>query len=467
VGPRGEGVVHFDDLVVSVALPAPSEAQLAAELATLIPELLWTWHRNTHDSVGPRTTTLWGGIMDAERGGIVGPPPARIGLHPMHTLLVEATAQGLGGDELRALCVDAARDFMELCIHPESSLPRRWNPATDEPVDDEPIEVAAYLGYLLDLAEKGPDEVREEAFRKAVAMGRALHAVTVLPNGNVAALVRPADGWVSTHTVHLRRLDLPARFARLASMLKARAIEAELAEQLIEAAVDAVLEVEFANYWPGTWDGIDPGFDDSYGNIGARSADMLKALPNELVLGRLALSGFERYAPLWRDALRFGGNIAADQVRCWSVFAELALLDPQRETDRGVQRIDEVGELLAMAVRSHFKGEQSGGGHWLDVTIVGFDPATNLPVGDSEGLPQNLLEGLGAVYREELGLRTAEHRARFAAVLASTRESYGAKFGLRGAAPGATARGGGAGTSAVGTLQILGGLLAMAENLAR
>ena len=43
-------------------------------------------------------------------------------------------------------------------------------------------------------------------------------------------------------------------------------------------------------------------------------------------------------------------------------------------------------------------------GTWLDVTIVGFDPATNLPVGDVIGLPQNLLAGMATARHARLGL---------------------------------------------------------------
>jgi hypothetical protein len=469
IGARSDSPVSFDDLALWVTTPAPSEAQLRAQLGALIPELLMVWHLGTKDDVGPRKSNLWGGLVDANTGGLLGEPAAKVGLHPMHMALVRATALGLGGPELKALCIDSARDFMELCVHPKTNLPRRWDPVRDVPVNEESIEVAAYLGYLLDLAEFGPEEVRQEAFEKAASMGMSLLRKAVLPDGNVAALVRPMDGEISTNTVHLRRLDLPAQFVRLAGVLRERGDWDELAEALVAAARDALIEVEFANYWPGQWNRIDPGFDDSYGHIGARSASMLKVLPDEAMLGRLAFSGLDKFAPLWRLALSHGGNIAADQVRCWEVFGELALLQPQRPMASGRSLGQEVSELLPMAVRSHLKGQQATGGHWLDVTVVGFDPATNLPVGDTVGMPQNLLKGMGVVYREEFGLRTAEHRALFAAALNSSLETYAAPFGLVGAAPGSApggGRGGGA-RSAVGTLQVMDGLLSMAENLAR
>lgn len=469
IGARSDGSVRFDDLALWVAVTAPSEAQLKAQLGTLIPELLMVWHAGARDSFGPRKTNLWVGLVDAQTGGLMGQPGAVAGLHPMHMALARATAMGLGGPELEALCIEVARDFMELCIHPTTNLPRRWDPLRDVPLNDVSLEVSAYLGYLLDLAEFGPKEVRGDAYKKAVAMGVALLQKAVLPDGNVAALVRPMDGEISTSTVHLRRLDLPTQFVRLSGALRERGDLEELAVALIAAARDAVIEVEFANYWPGQWNRIDPGFDDSYGHIGARSASMLKVLPGDAMLGRLAFSGLDKFAPMWRLAMSHGGNIAADQVRCWEVFGELALLQPQRPMASGKTLGQEVSELLPMAVRSHLKGQQATGGHWLDVTVVGFDPATNLPVGDTVGMPQNLIKGLGVVYREEFGLRTAEHRAIFAAVLNSSLESYAAPFGLRGAAPGSASdggRGGGSGSS-VGTLQVMDGLLSMAENLAR
>jgi hypothetical protein len=242
--------------------------------------------------------------------------------------------------------------------------------------------------------------------------------------------------------VHLRRLDAPAQFVRLAALLRQRGSEPELQARLVDAAREAVFEVEYANFWPGTWKTIDPGFDDSYGHIGARSQTMAAAWPDEPAFARLALSGRAKYSPLWRDALLFGGNIAADQVRCWQVFAELARLTPDAPESQALP------ELLRAATRLHFKGEETTLGSWLDVTIVGFDPATNLPVGDVIGLPQNQLAGLAFARHVRLGLDTRELRARFATLLAASERDSRGPFGFAGA-----------GRNSVGSVRILPGLL--------
>ena len=87
-------------------------------------------------------------------------------------------------------------------------------------------------------------------------------------------------------------------------------------------------------------------------------------------------------------------------------------------------------------------------GTWLDVTIVGFDPATNLPVGDVIGLPQNLLAGMATARHARLGLDDAETRALFATLIATTIRNYQGAYGFAG----------GNRTSA-GSVRILPGLL--------
>jgi len=465
LGCSGEGGAWFDDVEVRVPLVTTSEAALDDEVAGLVVELLDELLEIGHDRVGPRETAFWVGLHDVDTGALVGAPFARAGLTPLHAYLVQAIGLGLGGragasgETLAARHEAMAREFLELCIQPQTHLPRRYDPLADKPVDVEPLEVAAYLGYVIDLAGGAgigsalperkamgpglPDEVVADALAAATAMGRALLDVAVLPDGNVAALVRPSDGWVSTSVVHLRRLDVPAQLVRLAALLRRRGLEPELQAELVAAAREAVFEVEFANYWPGTWKTIDPGFDDSYGHIGARSQTMAAAWPDEPAFARLALGGRAKYSALWHDALAFGGNIAADQVRCWQVFIELARLTPDAPESQALPG------LLRQALRLHFKGEATTTGSWLDVTVLGFDPATNLPVGDVIGLPQNQLAGLAFARHARLGLDDAETRAMFATLLESAKAEYGGKAGFSG----------GTSRSSVGSVRILPGLL--------
>ena len=150
------------------------------------------------------------------------------------------------------------------------------------------------------------------------------------------------------------------------------ALEADIAE--LWTARDAFAQFEFTHFWPGTWDAIDPGFDDNYGHYGARAVEAWKAHPDEAAFRNVAEGGARHYMPLWRDALQLGGNIAADQVRCWKILREVAALEPSLQ--------DKVADLLHLAARNHYRGQQYADGTWGDVTIYHFDPKAHLEVGD-------------------------------------------------------------------------------------
>jgi hypothetical protein len=98
----------------------------------------------------------------------------------------------------------------------------------------------------------------------------------------------------------------------------------------------------------------------------------------------------------------------------------------------------ELGELLAMAARAHFKGEQYDNGAWGDVTFFEFDPKTGLAVGDLPGAPANLLWGLGICARKSIDLDRAKSLeglsrddviALYSAVFLSTVETYKRPYG--------------------------------------
>jgi hypothetical protein len=44
---------------------------------------------------------------------------------------------------------------------------------------------------------------------------------------------------------------------------------------------------------------------------------MRTASPPDLEFRRFTAQAFAHFAPLWHDALRFGGSMASDQNRCW------------------------------------------------------------------------------------------------------------------------------------------------------
>ncbi len=402
---------YWTDVRAQVELPCPDEAALREELVSHLDWFFGEWTERSLDRVGPRETEFVCRYFDVVSGA-----PAGIGAGGLSSLYF-ALLDALEAQEAplwRRRLEDFVDDYLELAIHPETGLPRGWNVTEDVPEDDRPREVHVALRFLLDLAERGPEHHRERALRHALAIGAPVLAEGTLPDGNIAPGYRPGNGRPATGYPPLRRLDVPAQLARLGAVAGDGRFTA--------AAREAVGTFEFTHLWHGSWDVIDPGFDDEFGHYGERALVMWKAHPTDGTFRRIVHSGWRHFAPLWRNALRLGGNVAADQVRCWDVFVRMARLDPAEAPA--------VAELLHAAVRSHFKGEQYGNGAWGDVTIFDFDPRADLQVGDFTGVPQNLLAGLAIAYEEDLGMRTDELRAMFTAVLRSSVTEYRRPYGF-------------------------------------
>jgi hypothetical protein len=391
-------------------LPWTQEAGLRTELITELDWVFSNWLDLGLDRVGPRETAFLSTAFDAQTGK----PLVYLdgGAHPFYALLGRALQ--VEKNERWSAAYDAyLTDLFALAYHPDTGLPRVWNVQTDQPDDETPREVAYSFGHLLDIAEKGPEQWRAQALAQAVRIGEMVLAKGVLPDGEVAARYRPRDGAPNTSYPPLRRLDVPCELARLGALTGD--------DRYTAAARDAFAQFEFTHSWPGTWDAIDPGFDDNYGHYGARAVKAWKAHPDEPAFRNIAEGGARHYMPIWRDALQLGGNIAADQVRCWKILRDVAALEPDLK--------DEVAELLRLAARNHFKGQQYADGTWGDVTIYNFDPKAYLEVGDLPGIARNLVEGLAFVYEDDLGLATPDQRALFTAVFRSSRDHYKREFG--------------------------------------
>lgn len=406
----GADEARLRGISASARFPCPTEDALAAEITRELESIFALWLERGLDRVGPRETAFLSTVFDARTGE----PLAHLegGANPFYALLRRALAVH-EDPEWSAALERYLEDLFALGFHPGTGLPRKWDVLRDVPDDETPREVAFALGHLLDFAEEGPEEWRERALARAVRIGEVVLAKGVLPTGEIAARYRPRDGEPSTSYPPLRRLDVPAQLARLGA--------ATDDARFTDAARDAFVQFEFIHHWPGTWQAIDPGFDDDFGHYGARSVLAWQAHPGEEVFANVALSGARHYLPLWRDALRLGGNVAADQVRCWEILADTARLEPSLR--------EEAGELVRLAARNHFKGEQYDGGAWGDVTIWHFDPKAHLEVGDLPGLPQNLVQGLAFAYDDVIDLRTDEIRALFTAVYRSSRQHYRREFG--------------------------------------
>lgn len=414
---RGAGA-RWSKMEAIAAFPEVSEASLREEVLETFGRVLKNWHGRGLDRIGERDTAFVVRAFDAVTGELGFKDEARtqptVGggrISALQSLMLRAVA--VHPDPQWLQWTEAfLEDYLTLAFDPDTGLPGAWDPIADRLQTREALEIQVDLDFLLDAAEFGPASYRQRCLDQAERIVAAILEQGVRPDGGVAAAYRAADGGAEDRN-SLRRLDIPSQLARFGALTDS--------ERPTRAAREAVRELDFWLRWPGTWEDIDPGFDDEYGHYGARAVAMLEFHPEDAAFANLALGGWRTYAPLWEDALRYGGNVAADQVRCWVLLMKLAELRPAEAP--------EVHRLVALALRNHLRGEQYGNGAWGDVTVFDFTPQTGLAVGDLPGAPANLLWGLAEVYGDSTGMRTPETRALFAAVLRSSVEAYERDFG--------------------------------------
>jgi hypothetical protein len=400
---------EWTGLKTLVALPDPSPDELRARIVAILGGIFDTWRTQAADMDG-RKTAFVSAQFDAVTGERLAPIPG--GIFPLQLFLAEVLE--FHEDPAWRGMLDAyLADYFELALHQETGLPRRWDTVRDVPLDGTYVQIGMDLSFLIGLAEHGREPWNARARAAAAKIGETVLAHGVLPDGTVAAEYRPSDAAISTNVPPLRRLDVPCQLARLGVLLGD--------ERYLRAARGAVAELEYTHFWSGSWSEIDPGFDDDFGHYGARAVEMLRAYPSEPEFRGLVESGWKRYGPLWRDSTRFGGTVAADQVRCWALLADASRLLPDLAPD--------LPGRIEAAARAHWKGEQYPGGAWGDVTFFGFDPKTGLEVGDLPGTPANLLHGLAIAHEVAPASRRADLRAMYAAVLTSTLDEYRKPYG--------------------------------------
>ncbi len=405
-----DATAYFESVRADVPLPAPTAEELRAEVVALLEQVVSLWAERGLDREGPRSTGFVCHRWDVVTGERLQTVHGRA--HPLFALLGDALEAEERAD-WRELHDAYLTDWLELCFDPESGLPRSWLTLEDEPFAPLSVEMAGPFADLVDIMESGREPFATLARERAEKIARLISERGTLPDGNVAAGYSAVDGTPQLDYISLRRLGLPAELVRFGSQVKEASYTA--------LARDALATMEFTHSWPGTWERIDPGWDDRYGHYGNHAVTMWEAAPEEVSFQSFALDGWRFFAPLWLDSLRLGGFIAADQVRCWSILKRIVALD---ESERPLIR-----ERLRAAVHSHFKGEQYETGAWGDVTFYRFDPKTNLEIGDLPGLPLNLLLGIATLYGEDLGHTDGELRALFASVLRSSVEHYRREYG--------------------------------------
>jgi len=441
----GEATARWDDVSATVQLPCPDEAALRAEIVGVLDTIFADWEERALDVAGPRKTAFIARSFDVVTGAELGAVDPAWAFFPLQENLFDAT---IGHDSPRwsAFLARYLEDIFSLALHPDTGLPCLWNATTDQRIDDRPLEIGLAFGFLIDVAREGPEPFRARARAAAVRIGETVLAHGVLPDGEVAASYLPRTGAVNLNVNRLRRLDVPCQLARLAVLTGD--------ERFARPAREALATLEFAHHWAGKWDEIDPAFDDDFGHYGARSATIARASGSELPFHRFAVEGMRHFLGPWRDATRFGGNLAADQVRCWRIAADLVRIEPELRP--------ELEAAVHAAIRAHVQGEQYGNGAWGDVTIFDYSPRTAVQVGDMPGTPQNLLNGLAAAYGADLGATNDTTRALYTAVLRSTIAEYGRPHGFL---LGRRERANG-GNRADGSLRILLGLTTMLRALA-
>lgn len=412
----------WDKLEFLVPFPDPDPDAFTLELVEAIDAIVSKWAERGMDTKGPRSSIFTTAIFDAITGEPVADAPAGVSVF-FEALLDVAEAKALQGERFapraaawQQLLDQHVTDFLDLSWSAETGVPRLWDPTLDEPMDERPIEAARYLRFLIDLAQRGPEFERERALAVAMRFGEAILDKGILPTGEVASRYTASDGQGDTLVPSIRELDMPTELVRLARLTGDTRYR--------NAALRALSKFEFLHMWGGTWDSIDPGLDDFYGHFGKRSIAMAEAFPEQEIWGRLSVSGLDYFEKPWRQTLEHGAFVAADQVRGWEGFAGVARAHPDRAAG--------VGELLALAVRAHIKGEMDFGGNWVGVSHHRWEPRFGLEVGDVPGAPVNLLHGLALVAQPGLGQDTRELRALFTAVLRTTLRAYGREYGLLG-----------------------------------
>ncbi len=380
--------------------------EIVAELERIF---AW-WLERDLDTEGPIATGLLAWQHDVMTGAHL--VRMRVTCHPVFLLVGRALACQ-ENQRWRAPWERFLASYFEYGLHPATGVPRNFDCERDQPDDERAIEIASVLGFLIDLAESGEAPWRERARAAAAKLGETILATGVLPDGTVAARYRPSDGAPNTDVPPLRALDVPAQLGRLGKLLGD--------ERFLAAARRAVRRFEYTHFWAGTWEFLDPGFDDHYGHFGDRSLTLWRTEPATPSFRRVALGGLEYYLPRWNDAVRLGGYVAADEVRCWPIATGIAELEPAVR--------ERIAPVLTAAVRAHFKSEQYPDASWGDVTHYEFDPKSNLEVGDLPAIPQNLLLGLAIAYGAGLGPPREELRAMFTAIIRQTRTTFARTYG--------------------------------------
>ena len=418
LSPSDGTTARWGSIQAWVPLPCPNEADLRVAVVERLNHIFGAWLDRGRPPGSPfvqRAFDVVTGEPLRREDGQVAEFPG--GFFPLFSFLLGAL-EWEENPAWRSAFESFLAAYLDHCLDETTHLPRRWVVRGQRADGDRFREIAKDLEFLIDASQVPagtlPQDLRSRALGAAHAMGRAVLDRGILPDGTVAASYRATDGAVTLATNPLRRLDVPAQLARLGALVGDDAME--------HAVRNALAAFEFYHHWPGDWHDVDPGFDDDFGIYGARAVTMLAAFPDDSGMGALVDEGWAHYRDMWRDGLRMGGSVAADQVRCWKLMLQRAGQRPALE--------GELRPLLSAAMRAHFKAQQYRTGAFGDVTFLNFDPKTGIQVGDLPGAPANLLLGLALCYGEPDTLDEARVRAMATTLLLTSDEHYRREYGF-------------------------------------
>ncbi|MBK7645576.1 MAG: hypothetical protein IPJ19_21510 [Planctomycetes bacterium] len=238
--PLGKEGALWRGLHARVAWPCPDEAALRAEIRNCLAQVVEPWLEHGLDDGGPRKTSFVTHVIDAVTGERLQTIPG--GFHPFWDQLWRAS-RAVDEPRWEAAFERFASDFLELGLDPVTGLPCLWDGERDQPLADTSVEIALPLGFLIDLADHGPQKLRARARAAAWKIGTTVLEQGVMPDGSVAAKYFPATAKVDPGVVALRRFDVPAQLARLSSR--------EEDPRYLKAAGEALATFEFTHAWSG------------------------------------------------------------------------------------------------------------------------------------------------------------------------------------------------------------------------
>ncbi len=368
-----DAVAYVDEVLAAVHLPRVTAAEMEDRIERLVREQLDLWHVPRDEGglglVEPATGYTLYNAIDVNTGE-PSQPERLLRLHTAHTLLVDwlAVAHERGwSDEIARWTPRLetfTRSLLRFNFH-ERGLPQVVRRNGLVPLVDESVDVAQYVGFLLDAAELVADQVLrrrciEQSRKAATALVWLQRTHDLGPEKpNDKCLLDPATGifegeapnWFGHMPPKLTptgKLDTPRRYNTAWAIVKQRTfwyhvfqsavIVARVHELMPEeadvAAIDRVLSLYHRDWDAARYD-LENDTDDHYGYLAKDLTELLRVssdphprareLVEEATDHRLSLEGTVDDT-LWIQAIRLGTACAGDSPRAFKGVLDLMAL---------------------------------------------------------------------------------------------------------------------------------------------